>query len=169
MKCRRCSRTIPGTAKFCRYCGARTAGGGSPRPAQNQRNGRPGRRRQSGVNGYLILRIVLIVICVGLTGIGIWKIPGNIRRLAASRPQSSGRSQQPVGSTSDQTAETLSPTEAAAVHEAIARYEAEQPEGAPEPTEDALEAMMNSYHDMARDWFYVEPTGTTENEEVDAS
>lgn len=162
MKCRRCNRNIPATAKFCRYCGAR-AGGPQRPPQQGGTRGR--RRQQSGVNGYLILRIVLIVICVGLAGIGIWKIPGNIRRIAGAN-QTTAKEYIP---------EPLSPSEAAAIHEAVeqlnARNDAEvedvsEPQEYVDPTISELKAERNYFHDQGKSWFHEEPTAAPDPEEV---
>ncbi|MBP0972964.1 MAG: zinc ribbon domain-containing protein [Oscillospiraceae bacterium] len=168
MKCSRCGRNIPNTAKFCRYCGARAAAPQrSPAPA-----GRPqqrGRRQQSGANGFLILRVILIVICVGLVGVGIWKIPGNVKTIIASHARPVSEPEPSSGSKSHKEthpASTLSPEELAAIHEEIARIDEEQAAGVTEDPAIAEEqSKRDLYHDMAKSWFQADPTEPEEARE----
>lgn len=165
MKCSRCGKSIPNTAKFCRYCGARAMAAPPQRSAAP--NGRPARGggRQSGGNGFLVLRIILIVLCVGLVGIGIWKIPGNVRTILDTHARSVEK-KLPFGKPGRNSAQHtgLTPEEQAAVHEEIARIDAQQE--LPEPTLSEEEEALRFSHAQSKNWFYVEQPEPTE--EVDA-
>ena len=145
------------------------------RPAANRRRGG---RRQSGGNGYLVLRIVLIVICVELVGVGIWKIPGNLKMILASHSHSSGRVV-PGGNTSQDPSEdmTQSPEQIAAVHEAVEQINAqndmehpdvEEPETYVDPTLDQLEAERFYFSTFLQQWLYDEHAEAPDAEEVTA-
>ncbi|MCR4644722.1 MAG: zinc ribbon domain-containing protein [Oscillospiraceae bacterium] len=173
MKCSQCGRNIPNTAKFCRYCGARAA---APQrsPAPTGRPQQRSRRQQSGVNGFLILRIILIVICVGLVGVGVWKIPGNVRKIIASHSHPKKETSAGTPAVQQTPAETLSPSEAEALHEAIEQInaqndalhpDAEEEETYVDPTISEEEAARNYYHELGKSWFRTDPT---EAEEVTA-
>ncbi|MBR3630935.1 MAG: zinc ribbon domain-containing protein [Oscillospiraceae bacterium] len=157
MKCRRCGRNIPDRANFCRYCGTRTA---APPARHSAPAGRRNRRRTGGGNGFLVLRIILIVLCVGLVGIGIWKIPGNVQAILASWSRSSGSAPSVSHETQRLTVEpTLSAGEMAAVREELSRMEDAT---AAEDAHSAEMALRNAYHGMAKDWFTSEEKETGE-------
>lgn len=74
MYCRKCGNLIENTAAFCRYCGQPVNPNIIPGPGvwQPAMYGKPAR-------SWTWLKITLTVLLLALIGVGVWKIPGNIK------------------------------------------------------------------------------------------